>query len=127
MHKQATMAGVVGSFLGMCNPLLDVSAEVDQAFLDKYGVGARGCCRRGWTGLEPARCAAPHFLAWPSSANLIKRHVFASPQLKANDQILAEEKHLPMYQVIAAPDHLARRAPRAASSGESGADPYLSF
>jgi adenosine kinase len=27
-----------GIFLGMGNPLLDISAEVDQAFLDKYGV-----------------------------------------------------------------------------------------
>lgn len=40
--------------LGMGNPLLDISAVVDQAFLDKYGI-------------------------------------------KLNDQILAEEKHAPMY------------------------------
>jgi len=41
-------------FLGMGNPLLDISAHVDQAYLDKYGI-------------------------------------------KLNDQILAEEKHQPMY------------------------------
>jgi hypothetical protein len=28
-----------GALLGMGNPLLDVSASVDQAFLDKYEVG----------------------------------------------------------------------------------------
>ena len=27
-----------GVLLGMCNPLLDISAVVDQAFLDKYGI-----------------------------------------------------------------------------------------
>jgi adenosine kinase len=30
-----------GSILGMGNPLLDISAVVDQAFLDKYGVSHR--------------------------------------------------------------------------------------
>lgn len=50
------MAGLQGSILAMCNPLLDVSASVSQEFLDKYA-------------------------------------------LKANDQILAEEKHQPMYKV----------------------------
>jgi hypothetical protein len=32
------MSGLKGVLLGMGNPLLDVSANVDQAFLDKYGV-----------------------------------------------------------------------------------------
>lgn len=41
--------------LGMGNPLLDISAHVDQAFLDKYGI-------------------------------------------TLNNQILAEDKHQPMYQ-----------------------------
>jgi hypothetical protein len=31
--------GLIGSLLGMGNPLLDISAVVDQAFLDKYEVG----------------------------------------------------------------------------------------
>ena len=35
-HSMAT--GLVGSLLGMGNPLLDVSAPVDQEFLDKYNV-----------------------------------------------------------------------------------------
>ncbi|KAF6257524.1 Ribokinase-like protein [Scenedesmus sp. NREL 46B-D3] len=48
-----------GALLGMGNPLLDVSSNVDQAFLDKY-------------------------------------------QLKLNDQILAEERHVPMYKELAA-------------------------
>lgn len=33
--------GLVGALLGMGNPLLDISAVVDQAFLDKYGVRRR--------------------------------------------------------------------------------------
>ena len=32
------MPGLQGVLLGMGNPLLDLSAVVDQAFLDKYGV-----------------------------------------------------------------------------------------
>jgi adenosine kinase len=35
------MSGLVGSLLGLGNPLLDVSAVVDQAFLDKYEVWLR--------------------------------------------------------------------------------------
>lgn len=31
-------SGLVGALLGMGNPLLDISAVVDQAFLDKYEV-----------------------------------------------------------------------------------------
>ncbi|PNH11837.1 Adenosine kinase 1, partial [Tetrabaena socialis] len=53
------MAGLEGSFLCLGNPLLDVSAVVDQAFLDKY-------------------------------------------EIKLANQILAEEKHLPMYPELAA-------------------------
>lgn len=40
--------------MGLCNPLLDISAAVDNSFLDKY-------------------------------------------ELKANDAILADDKHKPMY------------------------------
>jgi len=50
-----------GAILGMGNPLLDISNDVDQAFLDKYDV-------------------------------------------KVNNQILAEDKHLPMYDELAAKD-----------------------
>lgn len=32
------MTGLVRSILGMGNPLLDVSAVVDEKFLEKYGV-----------------------------------------------------------------------------------------
>jgi hypothetical protein len=35
-------AGLVGSLLGLGNPLLDISAVVDQAFLDKYDVSYHG-------------------------------------------------------------------------------------
>ncbi|KAK9811523.1 hypothetical protein WJX72_005257 [[Myrmecia] bisecta] len=52
-------SGLVGSLVGMGNPLLDISAKVDQAFLDKYG-------------------------------------------LKMADQILAEEKHQPLYKELSA-------------------------
>jgi adenosine kinase len=36
------MSGLVGALLGMGNPLLDISAVVDQAFLDKYEVRGAG-------------------------------------------------------------------------------------
>lgn len=52
------MADLQGALLGMGNPLLDISAHVDQAFLDKY-------------------------------------------ELKLADQILAEEKHQPLYKELA--------------------------
>jgi len=61
------MTGSVGSLMGMGNPLLDISAEVGQDLLDKYGL-AKG------------------------------------------DIILAEEKHLPIYQELAdnySPQHIA--------------------
>lgn len=32
------MSGLVGSLLGLGNPLLDVCADVDQQFLDQYDV-----------------------------------------------------------------------------------------
>lgn len=48
---------ISGILLGLCNPLLDISAEVSQELLDKYGV-------------------------------------------KANDAILAEEKHMPVYSEL---------------------------
>ncbi|XP_019644759.1 PREDICTED: adenosine kinase-like isoform X1 [Branchiostoma belcheri] len=53
--KKAKVSVREGILFGMGNPLLDISAAADQAFLDKYG-------------------------------------------LKANDAILAEDKHKPMYQ-----------------------------
>lgn len=37
------MPGLKGALLGMGNPLLDVSSNVDQAFLDKYGVRTMAC------------------------------------------------------------------------------------
>lgn len=48
------MSDITGSLLGMCNPLLDISADVPQSLLDKYDV-------------------------------------------KLNNAILAEEKHVPLY------------------------------
>lgn len=36
--ESAKMSGLNGVVLGLGNPLLDVSAVVDQAFLDKYDV-----------------------------------------------------------------------------------------
>jgi hypothetical protein len=43
-----------GALLGMGNPLLDVSSNVDQAFLDKYQVGAW----RPWNQAGPAGASA---------------------------------------------------------------------
>ena len=34
----------VGSLLGFGNPLLDISAKVDQAFYDKYGLAPASAC-----------------------------------------------------------------------------------
>lgn len=38
-NPSSTMAGLSGALLGAGNPLLDISAVVDTALLDKYGVG----------------------------------------------------------------------------------------
>jgi len=49
--------GLVGALLGMGNPLLDISAVVDQAFLDKYDVSGgmagwrEGGLALGWVGV----------------------------------------------------------------------------
>lgn len=40
------MTGLVRSILGMGNPLLDVSAVIDQSFLDKYGVSSHAYSTR---------------------------------------------------------------------------------
>jgi adenosine kinase len=55
--RREEMAASEGVLLGMGNPLLDISAVVDDAFLAKYDI-------------------------------------------KLNDAILAEEKHLPMYDEL---------------------------
>lgn len=47
-----------GALLGMGNPLLDVSSNVDQAFLDKYEVGAW----RPWIQARPAGASASKML-----------------------------------------------------------------
>ena len=39
-NPTSKMAGLAGAILGAGNPLLDLSAVVDQALLDKYGVSA---------------------------------------------------------------------------------------
>lgn len=81
------MASLEGVFLCLGNPLLDISSNVDAAFLDKYEVSGRsgrsGRAPAGRLGLE-AEIAAN--LALPA-------------QLKPANQILAEEKHVPMYAV----------------------------
>jgi hypothetical protein len=38
LNRSTMASGLVGSLLGLGNPLLDVSSVVDQAFLDKYDV-----------------------------------------------------------------------------------------
>ena len=38
--QNCKMAGLEGAILGAGNPLLDLSAVVDQALLDKYGVSS---------------------------------------------------------------------------------------
>eukprot|EP01023_Acetabularia_acetabulum_P027410 TRINITY_DN2595_c0_g1_i1.p1 TRINITY_DN2595_c0_g1~~TRINITY_DN2595_c0_g1_i1.p1 ORF type:complete len:373 (+),score=83.12 TRINITY_DN2595_c0_g1_i1:39-1157(+) len=58
------MSGLKNVLLGLGNPLLDISANVDQAFLDKY-------------------------------------------EIKMNDQILAEEKHVPMFEELSAKSDVA--------------------
>jgi hypothetical protein len=53
-----TMSGLRGVLLGLGNPLLDVSAVVDQAFLDKYDVRhlEMGCSARKRRPAPPAAC-----------------------------------------------------------------------
>jgi hypothetical protein len=60
-----------GALLGMGNPLLDVSSNVDQAFLDKYQVGA-------WH---------PWMQAGPAGASAFKQAVY-SPKAGAFNFIL---------------------------------------
>lgn len=98
-----------GAILGLGNPLLDISAVVDQAFLDKYEVRppeqgafcAVFVARRARAAGDGICATAPlsspsHRLTCPcfSSPNHKPK-----PQLKLANQILAEEKHVPMYKV----------------------------
>ena len=53
----ASTDNIQGAILGLCNPLLDISAEVPTEFLEKYGVSL-------------------------------------------NNAILAEEKHVPLYEEL---------------------------
>ena len=68
----------------MGNPLLDVSAPVDQEFLDKYNVRL--------FELQLERIFGTCCILTCADRQ------FDVLQLKANDQILAEEKHQPMYK-----------------------------
>lgn len=47
------MAGLEGALLGAGNPLLDISAVVDQPLLDKYGVSVEHSC------LSQCACSGP--------------------------------------------------------------------
>lgn len=78
------MTGLVGSILGMGNPLLDVSAVIDEKFLEKYGV----------------RDSPPEVLKDACTRDL---HCCCALQLDKNNQILAEDKHQAMYKVLACP------------------------
>ena len=77
------MTGLVRSILGMGNPLLDVSAVVDQDFLDKYGVSL----------FVHDSHDIGHHMSPPLTSKL------CTVQLDKNNQILAEDKHQPMYKV----------------------------
>lgn len=76
------MTGLVRSILGMGNPLLDVSAVIDGKFLEKYGVSE--CYPRMYS-----------VFVWPTN-----QHCYCAMQLDKNNQILAEDKHEPMYKVL---------------------------
>ena len=89
------------------NPLLDISVVVDQATLDKYEVrgggrhardGAASASGGGWRG-------APHACAVWGGAHAVAPPVL---QLVLGNQILAEDKHLPLYKVCARPRAPAR-------------------
>lgn len=45
-----------GALLGLGNPLLDVSSNVDQAFLDKYGVSLGVAAARAARDKEATKC-----------------------------------------------------------------------
>jgi hypothetical protein len=51
--------GLKGALLGMGNPLLDVSSNVDQAFLDKYEVRRRLGCAPALRRLRRVACDSP--------------------------------------------------------------------
>jgi sugar/nucleoside kinase (ribokinase family) len=119
--------GLVGALLGMGNPLLDISAVVDAAFLEKYDVRAAcgwplalwlgrwrcaclcGCWRCGWRLFgslqgEYATRANPLHRAinTPLAPTSPPKHPPPKKQLKPANQILAEDKHLPIYKELAA-------------------------
>ena len=92
------MPGLKQSLLGMGNPLLDVIATVDQAFLDKYKVKF---VRRDKQAIN-MQTLPPQGLTC------------GGLQIKMNDQILAEDGHQPMYEVTGR--HQATPGCRAAQS-----------
>ena len=78
----------------MGNPLLDISAHVDQAFLDKYEVRFPPDHRQRTSCLVVGKRTRRH--AVHTGDAFILRSVM---QLKLADQILAEDKHQPLYKV----------------------------
>ena len=88
------------SLLGMGNPLLDIIADVDQATLDKYQVGIQiiGECSVTIAISCGLGCSCILFpLAAPTVYDVL--HL----QIKLADQILAEDKHLPLFEVCLPP------------------------
>ena len=70
-----------GVLLGMGNPLLDISAVVDESFLAKYG----------------SYLACAFLSSWVHSMSIHRfRQYSYRYEVSLNNAILAEEKHVPM-------------------------------
>lgn len=109
------MPGLQHVLLGMGNPLLDIASEVDQGILDKYGVRTSAL----YSLVCEARCCLLNDLCFVAGSvgylelcfSKIKvelnvftkvKGLFGAGQLKLADQILAEDKHLPLFEVCTA-------------------------
>lgn len=87
-----------GCILCLGNPLLDVSAVVDAAFLEKYDVSERGRVGRSWPC--HALSSSHQMSTAPTQCHVLPPSVMCPlPQLKPANQILAEEQHLKIYEV----------------------------
>jgi hypothetical protein len=84
-------ADMKGVLLGLGNPLLDISARVDRTVLDKYEV----CKLFSPSAPVEARSLAACCSRCTSASDVHDPCV----QLKNANQILAQEKHLPLYKV----------------------------
>ncbi|KAF7144100.1 hypothetical protein RHSIM_Rhsim05G0179500 [Rhododendron simsii] len=98
-----------GILLGMGNPLLDITSVVDQDFLDKYSLSLSLISYECVCGSDLAvdlLMGLGSYLWLPGFKSLDLLRLEAKKDqvrydIKLNNAILAEEKHLPMYEEMA--------------------------